>query len=106
MRPERCALRSAAANAGNVLAATSFVEDLDRDVGSDSEDAPGLLKGAAAQILRSGPDLALREFLAPEIVIPIRDNFPALMGRRVRLLNLSDSQRRVILYWARAFRSA
>ena len=42
----------------------------------------------------------------PEIVIPIRDNFLALMGRRVRLLNLSDSQRRAVLLGATESRLA
>ena len=43
-------MRSAAAKACNVLAATSFVEDLCRGVGSEGEEALGLLKGAAARI--------------------------------------------------------
>ena len=98
-------MRSAAAKACNVLAATSFVEDLCRGVGSEGEEALGLLKGAAARIWRYR-FATLREFLAPEIVIPIRDNFLALMGRRVRLLNLSDSQRRAVLLGAAESRLA
>ena len=98
-------MRSAAAKACNVLEATSFVEDLGRDVDSESDDALGLLEGAAARILRYRLS-TLRESLAPEIVIPARDNFLALMGRRVRLLNLSDSQRRAVLLRAREFRLA
>ena len=98
-------MRSAAAKACNVLAATSFVEDLCRGVGSEGEEALGLLKGAAARIW-CYRFASLREILAPEIVIPTRDNFLALMGRRVRSLNLSDSQRRARLLRPREFRLA
>ena len=90
-------MRSAAAKACNVLEATSFVEALDRDVGSEGDDAMGLLRGATARIWRYRC-ITLREFLAPEIVIPIRDNF--------LLLNLSDSQWRAVLLRAREFRLA
>ena len=98
-------MRSAAAKACNVLAATSFVGDLCRGVGSEGEEALGLLKGAAARIW-CYRFASLREFLAPEIVIRVRDNFLALMGRRVRLPNLSDSQRRAVQFRARGFRLA
>ena len=98
-------MRSAVAKPCNALEVTSFVEDPYRDVGSESDDAFGLLMGAAARIW-CYRFTSLREFLAPEIVIPIRDNFLALMGRRVRLLNLSDSQRRALLLRAREFRLA
>ena len=98
-------MRSAAAKACNVLEATSFVAALDRDVGSESDDTLGLRKGAAARIRRYR-FTTLREFLAPEIVIPARDNFLALMGRRARMPNLSDSQRRAVQFRARGFRLA
>ena len=89
-------MRSAAAKACNVLAATSFAEDLCRGVGSEVEEALGLLKGAAARIW-CYRFATMREFL---------DNFLALMGRRVRLPNLSDSQRWALLLRAREFRLA
>ena len=98
-------MRSAAAKPCDVPDATSFVEALDRDVGSESDDTLGLWKGAAARIRRYRLT-SLREFLAPEIVIPARDNVLALMGRRVRLPNLSDSQRRAVQFRARGFRLA
>ena len=43
-------MRSAGAKACNLLEAASIVEDLGRDVGSESDDALGSLKGAAARI--------------------------------------------------------
>ena len=96
-------MRPPVTKACNVLEVTSFAERLDRDVGLEGDDALGLLKGAAARIWRRRSYL-LREFLAPEEVVPVRGKVLALMGRRVRPLNLSDSQRRVGLLRARDFR--
>ena len=42
----------------------------------------------------------------PIVVLPIRENFWSLKGRRVRMLDLSDSQRRVIFSWGTDFRAA
>ena len=98
-------MRSAVAKACNLREVTSFVEDLDRDAGSESDGSLVSFKGAAARIWRYR-FTTLREFLAPEIVVPARDNFLASMGRRVRLLNLSDSQRWAVLSRAREFRLA
>ena len=98
-------MRPAAAKACNALEATSFVEDRDREVGSEGGDALALLRGAAARVWRYR-FTTLREFLAPEIVISIRDIFLASMGRRVRLLKLSDSERRAVLLRAGEFRLA
>ena len=98
-------MRSAVARACNASEVTSFVEDIGRDVGPEGDDTLGLLKGAAAQIWPHRFS-ALRQALVPEAVGPIRDNFLALMGRRVRLLNLSASQGRAALLRARDFRLA
>ena len=49
---------------------------------------------------------SLKEYPVPAGVLPIRDNFWSLVGRRVRLLSLSDSQRRVVLFRATDFRAA
>ena len=49
---------------------------------------------------------SLRDSLAPVVVSPTCDIFWTLIGRRVRSLNLSDSQRRTVFLWARDFRSA
>ena len=43
-------MRSAAAKACNALEATSFVEDRDREVGSEGGDALALSRGAAARV--------------------------------------------------------
>ena len=40
---------------------------------------------------------SLQEFLAPAAALPARKNFWLLMGRRVRLLSLSDSPAMAIL---------
>ena len=98
-------MRSAVAKPCNALEVTSFAEAPDRDVGSESDDACGLLMGAAARIW-CYRFTSLREFLAPEIVISIRDIFLASMGRRVRLLKLLDSERRAVLLRAGEFRLA
>ena len=49
---------------------------------------------------------ALRDDLEQRVVAPVRDNVLALTGRRMRMLNLTDSQKREILLWARGSRSA
>ena len=88
-------MRSAVSKACAVLDVASFVYDLDRDVCDDNEEALGSVSGAAAGNLfrRFG---SLRELLAPRIALPIRDNFWALKGRRVRQLSLSGPQSRVV----------
>ena len=68
-------------------------------------DTLGLLKGAAARIWLHR-FCVLRDVLVLAVVAPVRVNFLALMGRRVGPLNLTDSQKRGILLWARDFRPA
>ena len=48
----------------------------------------------------------LRDVVVLTVVALVRDNFLALMGRRGRLRNLTDSQMRGMLLWTRDFRSA
>ena len=91
-------MRAAVAKACPAFEVTSFVGDLDRDVRADGEEAAGSEKGRAASIW-SHRACSLREFLAPVVVLPIRDNFWAPMGRHVRLLNLSDSALKVSVAW-------
>ena len=75
-------MRSAVAKACAVLEVAPFVEDLDREVCAEGEEARGAVTGAAARIwfYRVG---SFRESLVPVIVPPIRDNFWAFMGRGV-----------------------
>ena len=89
-------MRSAVAKACAVLEVAPFVEDLDREVCAEGEEARGAATGAAAQKMFYRV-CSFRESLVPVIVSPIRDIFWALMGRGVRLLNLSDSQKRTAL---------
>ena len=96
-------MTSAVAKACNVLEVVSFVEVPDRDVGSESDGALGLMRGAAARIWLRGFTTP-RAFLVPEIVIPIRDTCPAPTSRRVRPINLTDSQRLAVLLRATEFR--
>ena len=90
-------LRSAGTKARAVLEVTSFVEDLDWDTCADGEEAPSSARGFAARIWFRR-FCSLRESLVPVVLVPICDSFRALMGRRVRLLNLSDPQRREALF--------
>ena len=90
-------LRSAGTKARAVLEVTSFVEDLDWDTCADGEEAPSSARGFAGRIWFRR-FCSLCESLVPVVVVPICDSFRALMGRRVRLLNLSDPQRREALF--------
>ena len=83
-------MRSAVAKACAALEVVPFAEGLDREVCAEGEEALGAATGAAAQIWFYRV-CSFRESLVPVIVSPIRDNFWALMDRRVRLRNLSDS---------------
>ena len=83
-------MRSAVAKACTALGVTSIVEDLDREVRAEGDEALGAGRGAAARILFHRL-CSLRDSPAPAVVLPIRDNFWALVGRRVRMLSLPDS---------------
>ena len=98
-------LPPAVPGACKVLEVTAFVEDLDRVVGNTAGDTLGLLEGAAARIWLHR-FCALRDVLVLAVVAPVGVNFLALMGRRVRPLNLTDSQKRGIFLRARDFRPA
>ena len=98
-------MRAVVVKACAVWEVTSFVEDLDRDACPVSDDALGSDSGAQARArFRRFSSLSWR--LAQIVVLPIRENFWSLMGRRVRMLDLSDSRRRVILSWGADFRAA
>ena len=49
---------------------------------------------------------ALREYLAPAFVPPIRDKFLGIPGRRARRLGLPDGQKRVVMSRGTDFRAA
>ena len=97
-----------------MLGVTAFVEDLDRDLCPDSDDFLGPDVGSQVRFHRGaptwgptrGPDVgpdarfhrvcSLKKFLVPAAAVSARENFRSLMGRRLRLLGLSDSQTRAI----------
>ena len=88
-----------------MLDATAFDEDLDRDMCPDSDDFLGPDKGTQVRVWFRR-FCSLKGFLIPAAALPIQGNFWSLMGRRVRLLSLSDSQRGVILSRGADFRVA
>ena len=49
---------------------------------------------------------ALEEYWKSSIALPIRDNFPGSLGRRVRFVGLLDVRKRVILPRGADFRAA
>ena len=81
-----------------------FVTDLDRDLCAEASEAIGAEAGAEARVwchqFRS-----VRDLLAPAVVLPIREDFWNLMGRRVRALKLTTHQSREVLSWGTAFRA-
>ena len=98
-------MRAATTRACTVLGVMSCVQDLDRDVCPDSDEVLRPDRGAQARAWFHR-FCSLRENLVPMVVLPIRDNFWSLMGRRVRVLNSSDSRRRVRFGLGADFRAA
>ena len=84
-------MRAAAAKACAGLEVERFVRDLGRDVCVDSYEALGAEQGAEARVGRRRFRSA-QEFLAPSAVLPIREDFRFLAGRRVRALKLTTHQ--------------
>ena len=98
-------MRAAVSKACAVLDGTSFVEDLNRDVRASGDEMLSSEEGSFMRIWFHR-FCTLRGNLAPMVALPIRGNFWSLLGRRMTLLNLSDSQRRVALSWGADFRAA
>ena len=88
-----------------MLDATAFDEDLDRDMCPDSDDFLGPDKGTQVRVWFRR-FCSLKGFLIPAAALPIQGNFWSLMGRRVRLLSLSDAHARVISSRGADFRVA
>ena len=85
--------------------AQAFVVDLDDGSCVDGEEAVGLDRGKAVRA-RLRRFCALKGYLAPPTVLPIRDNFLGILGRRVRRLVLTDAQNRSYLSRGADFRAA
>ena len=99
-RPEEAApeMRSAVAKARAGLEVERFARDLDRDMCAESSEDLGAEQGAEARIWRQR-FRSVRDLLAPSVVLPIREDFWSLTGRRVRALKLSMHQSREVLSW-------
>ena len=97
-------MRDAVSRACRGLEVERFVTDLDREVCAEASEAMGTEAGAEARVwchhFRS-----VRDLLVPAVVLPIREDFWSLMGRRVRSLRLNIHQSREILSWGSAFRA-
>ena len=97
-------VREAAARACRSLEVERFVADLDREVCVDASEALGAETGVEARVWRQ-QFRSIRDLLAPAVVLPIREDFWNLMGRRVRALKLSTRQMREVLSRGTAFRA-
>ena len=97
-------MRPAVARACAGLEAERFVGDLDHDICAEASGALGTERGAEARIWRQRFRSA-RGLLAPSVVLPIREDFWSLMGRRVRALKLPTHQSREVLSWGSSRRA-
>ena len=97
-------MRAAATKACAGLEVERFVRYLGRDVCVEASEALGTEQGAEARIwcrrFRSA-----RDQLAPSAVLPIREDFWFLMGRRARTLKLSTHQITEVSSVAPSFRA-
>ena len=98
-------MRAAAAKACAGLDFGRFVQDLDRDVCAEASEALGVEQGADARVWRHRVRAA-HELPIPAAVLPIRDDFWFLMGRRAPALKLSNHRKRGVVSWGPSFRTA
>ena len=98
-------MRAAAAKARAGLGVERFVTDLDRDVCVEASEASGAEQGADARVWRHRFRSA-GELIVPAAVLPAREDFWFLTGRRVRALKLSTRQKRRAFFWGSPFRAA
>ena len=97
-------MRAAAGRACRGLEVERFVVDLGREICVDASEALGAQTGVEARVWRH-QFRSIRDLLAPAVVLPIREDFWNLMGRRVRALKLSTHQMREVLSRGTAFRT-
>ena len=98
-------MRPAINKACTLLDVQACVVDLDDDSCVDGEAAVVSYGGAAVRALFRR-FCALKEKLTPSIAHPIRYNFLGILGRRVRRLEMSDTQERSFLPRGTYFRAA
>ena len=97
-------MRAAVEKARKGLEGERFVRGLDRDVCADASEILGSERGAEARVWRH-QFRSVKDLLAPSVVLPIKEDFWYLMGRRLRALNLSTRQMREALSWGTSFRA-
>ena len=95
-------MRAAVAKACAGLGVERFVTDLDRDV---CVEASGAELGADARVW-SHRFRSAGELFVPAVVLPAREDFWFLTGRRVRALKSSTRQKRGAFFWGSPFRPA
>ena len=98
-------MRSAINKACTLLGVQAFGVDVDGDSCVDSGEAVGSDTRAAPRVWVHR-FCALRWYMSPAIVLPIRDNFLCFRGRRVRRLGLPDDRKRVLLLRGADLRAA
>ena len=89
-------MREAVGRACRGLEVERFVADLDREICVDASEALGAETGVEARVWRH-QFRSIRDLLVPAAVLPMREDFWNLMGRRVRALKLSAHQMRKVL---------
>ena len=77
-------MRAAGAKACAMLDVTACIENLERDLCPDSAEFLGPDGGTHARVWFH-LFCSLKDFLAPAAVLPIRENFWSIMGRRARV---------------------
>ena len=97
--------RSAINKAWTLLGAQAFVVDLDDDPWVGGDEVGGSDKKAAVRA-RFRRFCTFKGYPTPPIAPPIRDNFLGISGRRVLRLELSDTQKSVLLSGGTDFRAA
>ena len=97
-------MRAAVDKACKGLEVERFVAELDREICVDASEALGAEKGVEARVWRH-QFRSIRDLLVPSVVLPIREDFWNLMGRRARTLKLSTHQMREVLSRGTAFRA-
>ena len=97
-------MRAAAAKECAGLEVERFVKDLGRDVCVEASEALGAEQGAEARVWRHR-FRSVRRLLFQSAVLPIREAFCFLMGRRVSALKLTTHQMREVLSRGSWFRA-
>ena len=98
-------LRAAVVRAGPRLETVEFLKGLELESAPVSEGEFGLSRWRYARCWSHRVSSA-RSMLTPELVAPLNANFLSLMRRRVRVLSLSDAQRRIVLKRGYGYKAA